>query len=149
MEQLEEGIGDSVRPNNKFESQGESIQDSCKTNNDVRCRDVGSEESTREEVGWAEMRMLRWISGVIKLDRIRNERIKGTTKVGEISNKVLESRLNWYGHVSRRRIRREVSDWYGGAGETKEMKTKAEVVGWHQERLVGEGVVRGGRAWPA
>ena len=44
-------IGDSVRPKNKFESQGENIQDSCKTSNDVRCRDVGSEESTREEVG--------------------------------------------------------------------------------------------------
>ena len=28
-----------------------NIQDSCKTSNDVRCRDVGSEESTREEVG--------------------------------------------------------------------------------------------------
>ena len=27
---------------------GESIQDSCKTSNDVRCRDVCSEESTRE-----------------------------------------------------------------------------------------------------
>ena len=26
-------------------------EDSCKTSNDVRCRDVGSEESTREEVG--------------------------------------------------------------------------------------------------
>ena len=46
MEKLEEGIGDSVRPKNKFESQGES-----KTSNDVRCRDLGSEESTREEVG--------------------------------------------------------------------------------------------------
>ena len=46
MEKLEEGIGDSVRPNNKFESQGESIQDSCKTSNDVRCRYLGSEEST-------------------------------------------------------------------------------------------------------
>ena len=51
MDKLEEDIGDSVRPKNKFESQGESIQDSCKTSNDVRCRDVGSEESTREEVG--------------------------------------------------------------------------------------------------
>ena len=30
---------------------------------------------------------------IIKLDRIRNERIIGTTKVGEISKKVKESRL--------------------------------------------------------
>ena len=51
MAKLEEGIGDFVRPKNKFESQGESIQDSCKTSNDVRGRDLGSEESIREEVG--------------------------------------------------------------------------------------------------
>ena len=91
-----------MRPKNKFEYQGESIQDSCKTSNDVRCRDVGSEESTREEVGCGKMRMLRWMSGVTKMDRIRNERIRGTTKVGEISKKVQESRLKWYGHVLRR-----------------------------------------------
>ena len=36
------------------------------------------------------------------MDRIRNERIRGTTKVGEISKKVKESRLKWYGHVSGR-----------------------------------------------
>ena len=48
MEKLEDGTGDSVQPKNKFESQAESIQDSCKTSNDVRCRDLGSEESTRE-----------------------------------------------------------------------------------------------------
>ena len=46
--------------------------------------------------------MLRWMSGVTKLDGIRNERIRGTTKVGEISKKVQESRLKWYGHVLRR-----------------------------------------------
>ena len=48
-----EQIWDSVRPKNMFESQGESIQDSncCKTSNYVRYRDVGSEESTIEEVG--------------------------------------------------------------------------------------------------
>ena len=49
-----------------------------------------------------EMRMLRWMSGVTKLDRIRNEIIIGITKVGEISKKVQESRLKWYGHVLRR-----------------------------------------------
>ena len=46
-----------------------------------------------KKLDMAEMRMLRW--------RIRNERIRGTTKVGEISKKVQESRLKWYGHVSR------------------------------------------------
>ena len=53
-----------------------------------------------QEKKWdvAEMR-----SGVIKLDRIRNEGIRGTTKVGEISKKVQESRLKWYGHVLRRK----------------------------------------------
>ena len=47
----------------------------------------------------AEMRMLRWISGVTKLDRIRNEIIRGTPMLGEKSKK---SRLKWYGHVLRR-----------------------------------------------
>ena len=50
----------------------------------------------------AEMRMLRWMKGVTKLDRIRNDIIRGTTKVGEISKKVQESRLKCCGHVSRR-----------------------------------------------
>ena len=39
------------------------------------------------------------MSGVTKLDRIRNEIIIGTTKVGEISKKVQEGRLKWYGYV--------------------------------------------------
>ncbi len=42
---------------------GESIQYSCKTSNDVRCRDVGSEESTRQEVGCGgneDVRMDEW-----------------------------------------------------------------------------------------
>ena len=40
----------------------------------------------------AEMRMLRWMCGVTKLDKslIRNESIRGTTKVGEITKKVQE-----------------------------------------------------------
>ena len=50
----------------------------------------------------AEKRMLRWMSGVTKLDKMRNERIRGTTKVGKITTKVQEIRSKWYGHVMRR-----------------------------------------------
>ena len=38
----------------------------------------------------AEMRMLRWMSGVTKLDILRIGRIRGTTNLGEISKKVPE-----------------------------------------------------------
>ena len=51
-------------------------------------------------------------------------------------------------YEKRRRIRRQESDGDGGDLEMKERKTKAEVVGQHQERLVGERIVRGGRARP-
>ena len=50
----------------------------------------------------AEKRMLRWMSGVTKQCIIRNEKNIGTKKVGEMSKKVQESRLKWYGHVLRR-----------------------------------------------
>ena len=48
------------------------------------------------------MRMLRWMCGVTKLDKIINERIGGTTKVGEITKKVQERRFKWRGHVMTR-----------------------------------------------
>ena len=42
--------------------------------------------------------------GVTKMDQIRNERIRGTTKVWEITRKVQEIRLKWYGNVMRRQV---------------------------------------------
>ena len=50
----------------------------------------------------AEMKMLRWMCGVTREDRIRNEYIRGTVKVIEASKKAQEARLRWYGHVMRR-----------------------------------------------
>ena len=40
--------------------------------------------------------------GVTRLDRIRNTYIRGTVKVVEVSKKVQEARLRWYGHLKRR-----------------------------------------------
>ena len=48
------------------------------------------------------MRMLLWMCEVTRLDKMRNERISGTTNVGEITKKVQERRLKLYGHVMRR-----------------------------------------------
>ena len=39
---------------------------------------------------------------VTRLDEIRNEKIRGSTEVGEISKKFQERRMRWYGHVMRR-----------------------------------------------
>ena len=63
MEELEESVWSVVRQENEREDQGEGVQNSGNTSTGVRGRDTALE----------------------KLDKIRNERIRGTTKVGEIT----------------------------------------------------------------
>ena len=46
--------------------------------------------------------MLTFIMGVTRMDKIRNEFIRGTAKVERLGLMVRESRLKWYGHVMRR-----------------------------------------------
>ena len=47
----------------------------------------------------AEMRMLRWISGNTRNDRIRNEEIFLKIGVASIDGKMRENHLRWFGHV--------------------------------------------------
>ena len=69
-----------VRQENERGDQGEQLQNSSKTGTDIRGRAMGVEEGTGKKLEVAEMRMIRWMSGVTKLDKISNERIRGTTK---------------------------------------------------------------------
>ena len=102
MEELEDSVWSVLRQENEREDQGESVQNSGKTSTDVRGRDMALKKTQETKLEVAEMRMLRWMCEVTKLDKIRNERIRRTTKVGEITKKVQERRLKWYGHVMRR-----------------------------------------------
>ena len=57
------------------------------------------------------MRMLRWMCGVTHTNTIRNEHIRGTTRVAQASKKIKARRLKWYRHVIRgdeERIQRKV-----------------------------------------
>ena len=89
MEELEESVWSVVRQANEREEQEEGVQNSAKTSTDVRGRGMAQER----KLEIAEIRLLRWMCGVTKLDKMRNERIRGTTKVREIIKKVQERRL--------------------------------------------------------
>ncbi|KAK3543634.1 hypothetical protein QTP70_025993 [Hemibagrus guttatus] len=65
---------------------------------------VSLKKRQESELEVAELKMLRFSLGVTRLDRIRNEYIRGTAHVGHLGDKVREARLRWFGHVQRREI---------------------------------------------
>ena len=68
----------------------------------TECWAIKSQQEQKLSV--AEMRMLRWMSGHTRLDRIRNECIREKIGVAPIEEKMVKSRLRWFGHVKRRPI---------------------------------------------
>ncbi|KAK3556466.1 hypothetical protein QTP70_008251 [Hemibagrus guttatus] len=63
---------------------------------------VSLRKRQESELEVAKLKMLRFSLGVTRLDRIRNEYIRGTAHVGRLGDKVREARLRWFGHVQRR-----------------------------------------------
>ena len=49
-----------------------------------------------------EIKILRWSQGKTRIDRIKNETIRGIAKVTPIKSVLTQRRLSWYGHVMRR-----------------------------------------------
>ncbi|KAK3516312.1 hypothetical protein QTP70_009432 [Hemibagrus guttatus] len=68
----------------------------------VQAETVSLRKRQESELEVAELKMLRFSLEVTRLDRIRNEYIRGTAHVGRLGDKVREARLRWFGHVQRR-----------------------------------------------
>ncbi|KAK3542755.1 hypothetical protein QTP70_002773 [Hemibagrus guttatus] len=80
---------------------------------------VSLRKRQESELEVAELKMLRFSLGVTRLDRIRNEYIRGTAHVGRLGDKVREARLRWFGHVQRRETSLE-DCWMHEAGSPGE-----------------------------
>ncbi|KAL4304934.1 hypothetical protein AHAS_Ahas16G0027900 [Arachis hypogaea] len=82
----------------------------------------------------AEMKMWRWMSGHTRLDKIRNEDIRERVGVAPIVEKMVKSRLRWFGHVRRRPIEHpvrrvdEMEDGQRAKGRGRPKKTIHKVV---------------------
>ena len=50
----------------------------------------------------AELKMLRFSLGVTRMDKIRNEYMRGTAQVGRLGGKTREARPRRYGHLRRK-----------------------------------------------
>ncbi|KAH1257526.1 Transposon TX1 uncharacterized protein [Glycine max] len=68
----------------------------------TECWAVKSQHENK--VGVAEMRMLQWMCGKTRQDKIRNEAIRERVGVAPIVEKMVENRLRWFGHVERRPV---------------------------------------------
>ncbi|KAM3363886.1 hypothetical protein P3S68_018740 [Capsicum galapagoense] len=67
---------------------------------DAECWPV--KHSHIQKVRVAEMRMLYWMCGLTRGDKIRNEIISEKIRVASVEDKMREERLRWLGHVMRR-----------------------------------------------
>ena len=83
-----------------------------------------------------EMKMLRWIQGKTRKDRIRNEKFRSDAMVKPITIYVTQKRLSWYGHVMRREDieRCKASNNNEGGREEPSRKAQTEVDGQSAER---------------
>ena len=63
---------------------------------------VALKKRQEAEMEVAELKMLRFSLGVTRMDKIRNEYIRGTAQVGKFGEKTREARLRWYGHIRRK-----------------------------------------------
>jgi hypothetical protein len=79
-----------------------------------------------------EMRMIRWMSGMTRKDRIRNEYIEGSVSIASIVDMMRKNRVQWFGHVMKQEETKalRVVIKMNVEGKKRKMKTKKEMVGY-------------------
>ena len=82
-----------------------------------------------------EMRMLRWMCGKTRKDKVRNEHIRGLVGVAPIEDKIRENRLRWYGHVRRRPTNEAVR-------KTELLTVEGDTKGRGRPKLTWSGIIR-------
>jgi hypothetical protein len=55
-----------------------------------------------QQLSVAGMRMLRWICGDTRRDRVRNDDIRERLGVAPVDEKLVQHRLRWFGHMQQR-----------------------------------------------
>jgi hypothetical protein len=58
-----------------------------------------------QQLNIAEMRMLRWICGHTRRDRVQNDDIRERLGVTPVEEKLVQRRLRWFGHMQRRPVK--------------------------------------------
>ena len=81
----------------------------------------------------AELKMVRWALGVTRNDKIRNEYVRGTAKIGRQTSEC-KATLVWTYKKKRRRLRGEKDDGDGGARHKEKRKAKEKVDGFGEKR---------------
>jgi hypothetical protein len=61
-----------------------------------------TKEQHVQKMSVAEIRMLRWICGHTRKDRIRNDDIKDKLGVALIQENLVQHHLRWFGHIQRK-----------------------------------------------
>ena len=55
-----------------------------------------------QKISVTEIRMLRWMCGKTRMDKVKNEDIRSLVGVAPIEDKMGENCLRWFGHIGRR-----------------------------------------------
>ena len=63
---------------------------------------LANQEADMYKMDVADMRMLMWMCGKTRKDKIRNERLQEHLWVASMGDKIRETHLKWFGHVQHR-----------------------------------------------